>query len=93
MKVETSQINHIVINLTPDDLKRAVLDFVAKVYCGHGVGEGFDVGLDRRRKVSADCAGRGVYRYGGQIERVSLIPGPQAPDSFANRPEAMAQWD
>jgi arylsulfatase len=57
------------------------------------VGEGFDVGLDRRRKVSADCEGRGVYRYGGQIERVSLIPGPQAPDSFANRPEAMAQWD
>jgi len=57
------------------------------------VGEGIDVGLDRRRKVSADCEGRGVYRYGGHIDRVTLIPGPQAPDSFANVPEGIAQWD
>ena len=57
------------------------------------VGEGIDVGLDRRRKVSADCEGRGVYRYGGHIDRVTLTPGPQAPDSFANVPEAIAQWD
>ena len=57
------------------------------------VGEGIDVGLDRRRKVSADCGGRGVYRYGGHIDRVTLIPGPQAPDSFANVPEGIAQWD
>jgi len=57
------------------------------------VGEGIDVGLDRRRKVSADCEGRGVYRYGAHINRVSLTPGPQAPGSLANVPEAIAQWD
>lgn len=47
------------------------------------VGEGIDVGLDRRRKVNADCEGRGVYRYGAHIDRVSLTPGPQAPGSLA----------
>jgi len=57
------------------------------------VGEGFDVGLDRRRKVSADCAGHGVYRYAGKIDRVSLIPGPQAPGSLANVLETISQWD
>ncbi len=56
-------------------------------------GEGLDVGLDRRRKVSAACEGRGVYAYSGRIDCVTLTPGAQAPGSFANRPEALAQWD
>jgi arylsulfatase len=56
-------------------------------------GEGVDVGLDRRRKVSSLYEGRGVFAYGGRIDRVTVTPGPQAPGSFANRPEALAQLD
>lgn len=43
MNLTTSQTNHITIELTSEDLRRAVLDFAAKVYMGHGVGEGFTV--------------------------------------------------
>ena len=56
-------------------------------------GEGVDVGLDRRRKVSPLYEGRGVFAYPGRIERVTVTPGPQAPGSLANRPEALAQLD
>jgi arylsulfatase A-like enzyme len=56
-------------------------------------GEGVDIGLDRRRKVSALYAGRGVFAYPGRIEHVRVTPGPQAPGSLANRPEALAQLD
>ena len=56
-------------------------------------GEGVDVGLDRKRKVSALYAGRGTFAYPGHIDHVRVTPGPQAPGSLANRPEALAQLD
>jgi len=56
-------------------------------------GEGFDVGLDRRTKVSAECDGRGTFEYPGYIEWVKIEPGPQAKDSFVNRAEELAQKD
>lgn len=56
-------------------------------------GEGLDVGLDRRRKVSADCEGAGAWPYAGMIRRLSIFPGNQAPDSTINRAEAQAQLD
>lgn len=56
-------------------------------------GEGVDVGMDRRRKVSSLYEGRGLFAYGGTIDRVTVTPGPQAPGSLANRPEALAQLD
>jgi arylsulfatase A-like enzyme len=56
-------------------------------------GEGMDVGLDRRRKVSALYAGRGAFAYPGTIRCVRVTPGEHAAGSLANRPEAMAQLD
>jgi len=56
-------------------------------------GEGLDVGLDRRRKVSPRYAQRGVFAYPGRIAFVRITPGAQAPGSLANRPEAQAQAD
>ena len=56
-------------------------------------GEGMDVGIDRRRKVSALYAGRGAFVYPGHIRFVRVEPGAQAPGSIVNRPEALAQLD
>ncbi|MGA1285982.1 MAG: arylsulfatase [Rubrivivax sp.] len=56
-------------------------------------GEGVDIGLDRRRKVSALYAGRGTFAYTGAVSHMRVTPGPQAPGSLANRPEALAQLD
>ncbi len=56
-------------------------------------GEGMDVGLDRRRKVSSRYADRGAFSYPGLIRHVRVLPGKQAPDSMTNRPEALAQLD
>jgi arylsulfatase len=56
-------------------------------------GEGLDVGLDRRRKVSARYASRGTFAYPNRIAFVRIEPGPMAPDSPANRPETLAQAD
>ncbi|RPH40594.1 MAG: arylsulfatase [Burkholderiales bacterium] len=56
-------------------------------------GEGLDVGCDRRRKVSMRYATRGVFAYPNRIASVCIEPGAQAPDSFANRPERLAQAD
>ena len=56
-------------------------------------GEGLDIGLDRKRKVSALYAGRGVFAYPGRIRCLTITPGAQAPGSLANRPEALAQLD
>ena len=56
-------------------------------------GEGLDIGLDRKRKVSALYAGRGVFAYPGRIHQVTVTPGAQAPGSLTNRPESLAQLD
>lgn len=56
-------------------------------------GEGFEVGLDRKTKVAAECEGRGTFRYPGRIDWVKVTPGPQAPGSMVNRAEELAQKD
>jgi hypothetical protein len=56
-------------------------------------GEGLDIGLDRKRKVSSRCVGRGAFAYPGVISFVEVTPGAQASDSLTNRPEALAQLD
>lgn len=56
-------------------------------------GEGFDVGLDRKTKVSTECEGRGKFEYPGRIDWVKVTPGPQAPGSMVNRAEELAQQD
>jgi arylsulfatase A-like enzyme len=70
----------------------ATLDMSPTTILGLGVGEGLDVGCDRRLHVaayglSAPC------RYTLPIVRLTIEPGPQAPDSYANRPERLAQRD
>lgn len=56
-------------------------------------GEGFDIGLDRRTKVSSECEGQGTFKYPGTIDWVKIIPGQQAPGSFVNLAEELAQRD
>uniref|UniRef100_UPI002430DE38 hypothetical protein n=1 Tax=Pseudophaeobacter profundi TaxID=3034152 RepID=UPI002430DE38 len=56
-------------------------------------GEGFEVGLDRKTKVSAECEGRGTFTYPGRIDWVKVTPGAQSPGSMVNRAEELAQKD
>jgi hypothetical protein len=54
-------------------------------------GEGLDIGLDRRRKVSTRYAALGVFAWPGRVAFVRIEPGAMAPGSIANRPELQAQ--
>jgi arylsulfatase len=70
----------------------ATLDLSPTTILGLGVGEGLDIGCDRRLHVApyglpAPC------RYTARIDRLTIEPGPQASDSYANRPERLAQRD
>ncbi len=60
---------------------------------GLGVGEGLDVGCDRRQHVSPLFGTSAPFHYTGRVEFVRIEPGAQAPDSYANRPERLAQRD
>lgn len=55
------------------------------------VGEGLDVGIDRRQHVTTRYGDPGPNRFSGRVAYVRIAPGPQAPDSYANRPERDAQ--
>jgi arylsulfatase len=68
----------------------AELDLTPTIIPGIGAGEGLDVGCDRRLHV-ADYGGPGACRYTGDVHFVRIEPGPQAPDSYVNRPERLAQ--
>jgi arylsulfatase A-like enzyme len=57
------------------------------------IGEGLDIGLDRRLKVCVECEGRGTFAYPGRIDWLRIDPGPQAPGSFVNLAEELAQHD
>jgi arylsulfatase len=59
---------------------------------GLGVGEGLDVGCDRKLHV-ADYGRDDPFPYTNAIAHVRLEPGPQAIDSVANRREREAQRD
>jgi arylsulfatase len=56
-------------------------------------GEGLDVGLDRRSKVSDLYQDRGSFPYSGTISFVRIEPGMQAPGSYVNRSEVESQRD
>lgn len=56
-------------------------------------GEGLDIGLDRKTKVTVECTGRGTFAYPGQIDWLRIDPGPQAPGSFVNQSEIAVQRD
>lgn len=59
----------------------------------HLNGEGLDIGLDRKTKVSAECDGRGTFAYPGRIDWLRIEPGPQAPGSIVNQAEIAVQRD
>jgi arylsulfatase len=69
------------------------LDMSPTTILGLGVGEGLDLGCDRRLHVSAHYGGAGACAYSNQVAWMRIEPGPQAPDSYANRPERLAQRD
>jgi len=71
----------------------ATLDMSPTTILGLGVGEGLDVGCDRRLHVTADYGGQGACAYSHAVHFVQIEPGPQAPDSYANRLERLAQRD
>ena len=71
----------------------ATLDMSPTTILGLGVGEGLDLGRDRRLHVTTRYGGEGACAYTGVVRRVRIEPGPQAPDSYANRPERLAQRD
>lgn len=60
---------------------------------GLGVGEGLDIGCDRKQHVTRAYGRDDTFCYPGRIHHVRIVPGAQAPDSYANRPERLAQRD
>jgi arylsulfatase len=70
-----------------------VLDMSPTTILGLGVGEGLDIGCDRKLHVSALYGGHGSFPYSGSVEWLRIEPGPQPADSYANRPEREAQRD
>lgn len=79
------------VRLNGDDV--ATLDLSPTTILGLGVGEGLDLGRDRRLHVTARYGGEGACAYTGDVRFVRIEPGPQAVDSYANRPERSAQRD
>jgi len=71
----------------------ATLDMTPTPILGLGVGEGLDLGRDRRLHVTDRYGGDGACVYTNAVAYVRIEPGPQAPDSYANRPERLAQRD
>jgi len=43
--------------------------------------------------VTPDYGGEGACAYSGRVDHVRIAPGPHPADSYANRPERLAQRD
>jgi hypothetical protein len=71
----------------------ATLDMSPTTILGLGVGEGLDIGLDRKLHVTPKYGGTGTCAYGGSVGHVHIEPGAHPADSYANRPERLAQHD
>ena len=69
----------------------AQLDMSPTTILGLGVGEGLDVGLDRKLHVTDRYPGDGACPYTGRVDHVRIEPGAHPADSDANRPERDAQ--
>jgi len=65
------------------------LDMSPTTILGLGVGEGLDVGCDRKLHVTPLYARDDAFAYTGDIAYVRIEPGAQASDSYANRPERL----
>lgn len=79
--------------LTLNGAVAATLDMSPTTILGLGVGEGLDVGMDRKLHVSPRYGGQGACAYTGTVAFVRIEPGAHPRDSYANRPEREAQWD
>jgi arylsulfatase len=67
------------------------LDMSPTTILGLGVGEGLDVGCDRKLHVTPLYGRDDAFPYKGTVSYVRIEPGAQAHDSYANRPEREAQ--
>jgi hypothetical protein len=57
------------------------------------VGEGLDVGLDRKQHVTPLYSATGPFPFTGSVAHMRIEPGTQAVGSYANRPEQASQRD
>jgi hypothetical protein len=71
----------------------ATLDLSPTTILGLGVGEGLDIGCDRRLHVSPRYGDAGICAYTSAVHHVRIEPGAHPADSYANRPERLAQRD
>jgi arylsulfatase len=69
------------------------VDMSPTTILGLGVGEGLDIGCDRRLHVTPRYGRRDAFHYTGAVEYVRIEPGSHPADSYANRPEREAQRD
>jgi arylsulfatase A-like enzyme len=67
------------------------LDMSPTMILGLGVGEGLDIGIDRKLHVTPLYARTGPFRYTGNVDHVRIEPGPHPSDTYANRPERESQ--
>ncbi len=73
--------------------RSATLDMSPTTILGLGVGEGLDIGCDRKLHVTPLYGRDDAFEYTGAVSHVRIEPGAQAHDSYANRPEREAQRD
>jgi len=69
------------------------IDMSPTTILGLGVGEGLDVGIDRKLHVTPLYGRDDPFAYTGRVQYVRIEPGPHPADSYANRPERLAQRD
>ena len=69
------------------------LDMSPTTILGLGVGEGLDIGMDRKLHVTPLYGRTDPFPYGGSVRFVRIEPGAHPADSYANRPERLAQRD
>jgi arylsulfatase len=69
------------------------IDMSPTTILGLGVGEGLDIGLDRKLHVTSRYGRADPFAYTNTIDFVSIEPGAHPADSYANRRERLAQRD
>ncbi|HEY1328024.1 MAG TPA: arylsulfatase [Casimicrobiaceae bacterium] len=79
--------------VTLDDTPIGTIEMSPTTILGLGVGEGLDIGLDRKLHVTPLYGRSDAFPYPGTIHFVRIEPGAHPPDSYANRPERLAQRD
>jgi arylsulfatase len=77
--------------LVVNDERVATVDMSPTTILGLGVGEGLDIGVDRKLPVTERYEGNGAWPYTGRVACVTIEPGTHPADSYANLPEREAQ--